>query len=143
VPGSLSVIKKFVETYLIETNGVQSMFENGKNAMTIEILKIIKFMLNHGFYTDLQELKEIALPMINLMNGSNDVYCDPKDESMASSLDEFLSTKRYLSSGDGDVIVKSKAMICENLVVISQLEIDGKVLVFLSKFKSDLDMLNL
>jgi hypothetical protein len=28
------------------------------------------------------------------------------------------------------------------LLIISQLEIDGKVLVFLSKFKSDLDMLN-
>jgi len=35
VPGSLSVIKKFVEVYLVETGGVQSMFENGKNAMTI------------------------------------------------------------------------------------------------------------
>ena len=85
----------------------------------------------------------MALPMINLMNGSNDVYCDPNDESMASSLDEFLSTKRYFSSGNNDVIVQSKALICENLIIISQLEIDGKVLVFLSKFKSDLDMLNL
>ena len=143
VPGSLAVIKKFVETYLMETNGVQNMFENGKNAMTIEILKIIKFMLNHGFYTNLKELKEVAIPMINLMNGSNDVYCDPDDESMASSLDEFLSTKRYFSSGNNDIIVQSKAIICENLIIISQLEIDGKVLVFLSKFKSDLDMLNL
>lgn len=143
VPGSLSVIKKFVETYLIETGGVQNVVENGKNAMTIEILKIIKFMLIHGFYANLLELKEVALPMINLMNGSNDMFCDPKDEAMASSLDEFLSTKRYFSSGNNDIIVQSKALLCENLIIISQLEIDGKVLVFLSKFKSDLDMLNL
>jgi len=33
------------------------MFETGKNMMTLEILKIIKFMLNHGFYINLKELK--------------------------------------------------------------------------------------
>lgn len=45
-----------------------------KNMLTLEILKIIKFMLHHGFYNNLRELKEIAQPMINLLNGSNDVY---------------------------------------------------------------------
>jgi hypothetical protein len=33
------------------------MYETGKNMMTLEILKIIKFMLNHGFYLNLKELK--------------------------------------------------------------------------------------
>ena len=124
-----------------ETQGVQSIFEIGKNMMTLEILKIIQFMLNHGFYMNLRELKEISLPMINLLNGSNDIYANVDDESIADSLDEFLGVKRYFSSGSNDVIVKSKAIICENLLIVSQLEIDGKVLVFLSKFKSDLDML--
>jgi hypothetical protein len=32
-------------------------------------------------------------------------------------------------------------MICENLQIISELEIDGKAQVFLGKFKSDLDVL--
>jgi hypothetical protein len=31
-------------------------------------------MLNHGFYTNLKELREIAAPMVNLMNGANDTY---------------------------------------------------------------------
>ena len=57
VPKALNSIKKFVETYLWETNGVQKMFETGRNMMTLEILKIIKFMLNHGFYLNLKELK--------------------------------------------------------------------------------------
>ena len=109
--------------------------------MTLEILKIIQFMLNHGFYMNLRELKEISLPMINLLNGSNDIYAKTDDESITESLEEFLGVKRYFSSGSNDVIVKSKAIICENLLIVSQLEIDGKVLVFLSKFKHDLDML--
>ena len=109
--------------------------------MTLEILKIIQFMLNHGFYTNLRELKEVAIPMINLLNGANDVYYDPGDEATSGDLDEFLSVKRYFCSGQNDVIVLSKAIICENLLIISQLEVDGKAQIFLSKFKADLDML--
>lgn len=140
MPASLSAIKKFVENYLHETQGVQNIFEVGKNMMTLEILKIIKFMLAHGFYTTLRELKEVARPMINLLDGSNDIYCQEEDVA-AGSLDDFLSVKRYFSSGDNDVIVQSKAIICENLLTISQLETDGKAQIFLSKFKADQDAL--
>ena len=104
--------------------------------MTLEILKIIKFMLAHGFYTTLRELKEVARPMVNLLDGSNDIYC-AEDDLAAGSMDDFLSVKRYFSSGSNDVIVQSKAIICENLLTISQLETDGKARIFLSKFKTD------
>jgi hypothetical protein len=36
-------------------------------------------MLNHGFYTNLEELKRVALPMINLLDGSNDNYQSAED----------------------------------------------------------------
>lgn len=39
------------------------------------------------------------------------------------------------------MIVQSKTIICENLIIISQLEIDGKSQVFLSKFRADIDMM--
>jgi hypothetical protein len=38
-------------------------------------------MLNHGFYTNLEELKLVALPMINLLNGSNDSYTSAEDQN--------------------------------------------------------------
>ena len=41
-----------------------NIFEVGKNMIIIETLKIINFMLNHGFYSDLKELKQLSLPMI-------------------------------------------------------------------------------
>ena len=107
--------------------------------MTFEILKIIRFMLHHGFYVSLQELKEVAIPMINLLNGSNDKYNLGDGES--EELSEHVSVKRYFSSGDNDIIVLCKCLICENLLLISNLENDGKTQIFLSKFKSDLDML--
>lgn len=58
-------------------------------------------------------------------------------------IDEFVSGKRYFSSGTNDIIVQCKAIICENLLTISMLEIDGKTQVFLQKFKADLDRLAL
>ena len=109
--------------------------------MTLEILKIIQFMLNHGFYTNLRELKEVAIPMINLLNGANDIYYAQDDDSASGDIDDFVSVKRYFCSGSNDIIVQSKAIICENLLIISQLEVDGKAQIFLSKFKADLDML--
>ena len=63
-------------------------------------------MLHHGFYNSLQELKEVSNPMINLMNGSNDVYYDINDELLDdSNIDEFLTGKRYFCSGSNDIIV--------------------------------------
>jgi hypothetical protein len=114
------------------------MKDVGANMMTFEILKIIKFMLHHGFYVSLQELKNIAVPMINLLNGSNDNYYTGEGELEDQT--QFLSVKRYFSSGDNDIIVMCKCLICENLLLISNLENDGKTQIFLSKFKSDMDM---
>ena len=51
-----------------------NIFEVGKNIMILETLKIVKFMLNNGFYVDLKELKEISIPMIKILNGSTDIY---------------------------------------------------------------------
>jgi len=51
-----------------------NIFEVGKNIMILETLKIIKFMLNYGFYVNLKELKDISIPMIKILNGSTDIY---------------------------------------------------------------------
>ena len=52
VPTSLLSIKKFCETYLRQTKGVMHLIEKAKNEMTIEVLKTVQFMINHGFYED-------------------------------------------------------------------------------------------
>ena len=137
------IIRQFVEHYLKGTQGIQSVFEVGKNMMTFQILKVIRFMVTHGFYKNLRELREVASPMINLLNGSNDVYFTEEESKEDAFIDDFVSGKRYFSSGTNDIIVQCKAIICENLLTVSMLEIDGKTQVFLQKFKADLDMLAL
>lgn len=76
-------------------------------------------MLNHGFYASLKELKEVALPMINLLNGANDIYTNIEEDEEIDPLDDFVSSKRYFSSGSNDIVIQCKALICQNLLIIS------------------------
>jgi len=62
-------------------------------------------MLNHGFYYNLAELKQVAKPMINLLNGANDIYYDLSNEALSGAIEDFVSVKRYFSSGNNDIIV--------------------------------------
>ena len=123
IPGSLSAFKKFVDYYLRSRRGAQNIFELGKNLTTLEVLHIVGYMLNNGFYYSLTELKGIAEPMIAMLNGSKDVY-RPGDSPEGAN--DHADAKRYFGGSD-DVIVQIKATICENLLIISRFEIDGKV----------------
>ena len=62
-------------------------------------------MLNHGFYASLRELREVASPMVNLLNGANDIYFSPEETKIAGGIDDFVSGKRYFTSGSNDIIV--------------------------------------
>ena len=42
--------------------------------MTIEVLSTVLYMLNHGFYENNKELKELAMPIILMLNGATDEY---------------------------------------------------------------------
>lgn len=50
------------------------MAENSTNLMTIEVLRTVLFMINHGFYEKMDELKKLAAPIILLLNGATDQY---------------------------------------------------------------------
>ena len=48
-----------------------------------------------------------------MLNGSNDIYINAdSDEAHLENLDDFVSVKRYFSSGSNDVIVQSKSILC-------------------------------
>ena len=70
--------------------------------MILETLKIVKFMLNHGFYVDLKELKEISIPMIKILNGSTDIYYNQLENN--GEIDEYLLVKRYFCTAE-DLII--------------------------------------
>ena len=44
------------------------------NQLTLNVLKLTRFMIKHGFYKNIEELKQISGPLVNLMNGVQDIY---------------------------------------------------------------------
>lgn len=66
--------KNFILTFLQNEKGIQNIADKQKNKFTLVIIESLYFMLTHGFYKSQRELNEIALPLILLLDGTNDVY---------------------------------------------------------------------
>jgi len=128
---------------------VQNLFDHEKNLMTFEVLKMVKFLVHHGFYKSQEELKEIALPLILLLNGTIDIYEDDisggngnekaaEEESAAVKKQVEERRKwRYNVTQDNLVIMQCKELVAKILLLISDLEQEMRMVIFLSKFKKE------
>lgn len=77
--------------------------------MTQQVLQVILFMVNHGFYMDQADLKRIALPIICILDGSNDSY-------RVNGKDMQLGLKRYFPNKNFDHSVIAKVLACDILI---------------------------
>lgn len=92
----------------------------------------LKFMLIHGFYKSQDELNQLALPLIMLLDGSDDVYVD-------GDTGDYSSSDRYKYTQKNEIILMSKKIQCDCLIFISQLELDGRSELYLSKLKKEFE----
>ncbi len=67
------------------------MQNNKKNKFVYNLILSLKFMLTHGFYQGQEELNQLALPLIMLLDGSDDVYVDA-DSGEYSTSDRYKYT---------------------------------------------------
>lgn len=152
LPEYLNKIKSYVITYLKSTNGIQSIFDQHKNAMTLEVIKLAKCMVSYGFYKTKDELREISLALITLLNGVNDIYELQQDGSepigLGALFQRFKSLniedkepERYKKTEDNLIIMKCKQYICDILIKVLDIENDLKVSLFLGFFKEEVENL--
>jgi len=90
-------------------------------------------MTKHGFFDHQEQLKELAKPIISILNGSNDIYSNQSAKRMPE--DRF--TARYYPSDDNDTIVEGKKLACDILIFISMMETDAKCTVIMGKLKEE------
>lgn len=83
-------LKDFVLDFLRGEHGVQDLSNKKKNKFVYNMILSLHFMLTHGFYRDQDELNNLALPLIMLLDGSDDIYEDDGSGEMEGS-----STDRY------------------------------------------------
>lgn len=74
----------YVHTFLSECGGKQIVYEVHHNQLTLEFLKLTKFMIQHGFYRSREELRGIVEPLIKILNGTLDVYDDESAKTQLS-----------------------------------------------------------
>lgn len=56
------------------------------------MLTLVKFMIEHGFYSNIDDLEELIDPLIDLLNGTNDNLHDNTD-----SLKKAPSSRKHSS----------------------------------------------
>ena len=106
------------------------MDDRKKNLMTLEALKIVHFMTEHGFYACQEDINSVARSVISLLNGSND--------KMRNG-DRITGQSRYLQDPLNDLVVEIKQKGCDILQQLSCLETDSKCSVFIAKLKRDIE----
>lgn len=124
LPAYISEIKNYIINYLKDTGGIQSIFDQDKNEMTLEVIKLTKCMVSYGFYKTKDELRDLSLALINLLNGTTDIYelvqdnDEPLDNfgSLIKKLKRAVSVEvkevpRYNKSEDNLIIMKCKQYI--------------------------------
>ena len=96
------------------------------------MLKVILFNVNHGFYTNQEDINRITGPILDILDGSNDTY-------KVNGRDMQLGVKRYFPNVNFDAAVIAKCLACDILIQIARLETDQKCSIILSKLKKDIE----
>jgi hypothetical protein len=69
------------------------------------MITTLHFMLMHGFYDSQEELNSLAMPLIMLLDGSDDVF---EEESATAESDEYQSMNRYKYTQKSEIMLMSK-----------------------------------
>ena len=69
------------------------------------MITTLHFMLMHGFYDSQKELNSLAMPLIMLLYGSDDVF---EEEGAISESDEDKSMNRYKYTQKSEIMLMSK-----------------------------------
>jgi hypothetical protein len=136
IPPRLLELKDFTEKFL-KKYGVVDLNDDSKNEMIVAVLSVVKFMVNHGFYQSQAELSSIAIPVVELLNGTK-VKKRKEDLDLQENL-ELSGRQRYFPENSQEPQIKCHIYATEILLLISNLETDAKSNVFLSKLKQDIE----
>ena len=92
-------LKDFVLDFLRVEHGVQDMGNKKKNRFVTNMIDSLHFMLKHGFYRDQAELNALSMPLIMLLDGTDDLI-EAEDETV-----EVLPTDRYKYTSKNETIL--------------------------------------
>jgi hypothetical protein len=125
-------LKESVVEYFTRLGGVSRSFDADANLLTLEVLNMVDVMLRQGFYQNENEVREMILPIINLLDGSNDFTEEAEEAAFLASQAAGVAAinetavktsrkKRYARSESNALVVKIKKKTIEILTQIMAL----------------------
>ena len=86
----------------------------------------------------MSEIKDVALPVLGLLNGANMIKkvtvsvedADPDPEEL-----DIRTKERYFPDSPDEITIQSKCLACDILLRISSLETEAKCTIFFAKLK--------
>lgn len=73
-------LKDFALSFLTSLAGQIVAHDEDANNLLFEVLRMVKFMIEYGFYSKVEEVKNLAEPLIALLDGSSDDYTEVEKE---------------------------------------------------------------
>ena len=73
--------------------GYSKMFDIDKNQLTLDMLRMLRMLMEFGFYTSQEELLKVVEPLFKLLEGVNDVSNDMEDNYI-KKLNELKDNKK-------------------------------------------------
>jgi hypothetical protein len=139
-------MREFIVAYLQSVGNFQtiSAAERDHNELTLEILTLAKLLLQFGCYESAAEMRKFLLPMSSILDSVNDIVVldersdrngDLRSEGGARSASGQPSNLRFETTENSLPVVRCKKLMCEILVVVSDIRIDWRVSQFVVRFK--------
>ena len=98
-------LKAFVIEYLAEMGGQACAWEHDKNEMTLHVLKIVHFLCSAGFYSNVSDVQELINPLVDNLDGTNDLTFERDDPRAMADSDNKL---RYAHTEGTVAIMEAK-----------------------------------
>ena len=128
------LMEEFVTSFLLKLGGQQEPGNAERNRFVLSILDMIQSLVKFGFYGTYYELMDVTTPLVELLNGSNDM--DPEASEEAP---EDAAQKRYSMGTPGNkLVMESKIAIIQSLLNLNRIRDDYRQKIIMAYFKESL-----
>ena len=124
-------MKEFITSFLFKLGGRQEPANEKRNRFVLSILDMVQSLVKFGFYGTYYELMDVTTPLVELLNGSNDM----DSANVEAEAPEEATKKRYSMETTGNkLVMESKIAIIQSLMNLNRIRDDYRQKIIMAYF---------
>ncbi|XP_074663089.1 inositol 1,4,5-trisphosphate-gated calcium channel ITPR3-like [Tubulanus polymorphus] len=133
------VLRDWITEFLDENKGMTAS-TIGHNMLIEQVLRLLYYLVQFGYYGDVDDVKCLLNPLLNLLDGRHDVPFLPDKEKGYSKdsqklIQRYRSGERYERAAETAAIVNAKCRAMEVLDLLLTYQSNTRLEAFIRKFK--------